>query len=284
MNSNRQDAQDSDSNFLGDYLRDRRARVDLAALGLSAEKRRTPGLRREEVAQRANISPTWYAWLEQGRGGAPSADALSRIADALTLNEVEREHLFFLAFGRPPQVSYKAVSSVEPRIQRLIDSLETTPAIVYTTATYDVVAWNRAAALVLIDYAQLPPSERNMLKLIFRHVASMSPDEEQVRIARLAVNSFRVDVARSGATFEINQLVAELCEISELFEKLWGENEVRVDDEATVLLHHPLLGSLEMEYSRFDVDSRSELSMNLHRLLDPAVSERVRELVQADAQ
>ena len=90
-------------NLLGTYLRDRRTRLDPAAFGFSAERRRTSGLRREEVAQRAHISPTWYTWLEQGRGGAPSADVLDRIARALMLTDVEREHLFLLGLGRPPE-------------------------------------------------------------------------------------------------------------------------------------------------------------------------------------
>src|ERR1700747_3201531 len=94
-------------NLLGTYLKDRRAKLDPAAFGFSAERRRTAGLRREEVAQRANISPTWYTWLEQGRGGAPSADVLDRIARALMLTDVEREHLFLLGLGRLPEVHYR---------------------------------------------------------------------------------------------------------------------------------------------------------------------------------
>jgi len=87
-------------NLLGTYLRDRRTKLDPAALGFPSERRRTLGLRREEVAQRANISPTWYTWLEQGRGGAPSAEVLDRIAHALILTDVEREHLFLLGLAR----------------------------------------------------------------------------------------------------------------------------------------------------------------------------------------
>ena len=93
----------TNENLLGTYLKDRRIKLDPAAFGLSGGRRRTPGLRREEVAQRANISPTWYTWLEQGRGGAASADVLDRIARALMLTEVEREHLFLLGLGRPPE-------------------------------------------------------------------------------------------------------------------------------------------------------------------------------------
>src|SRR3984885_11589330 len=104
-------------NLLGIYLKDRRAKLDPAAFGLPAERRRTPGLRREEVAQRANISPAWYTWLEQGRGGPPSADVLDRISQALMLTDVEREHLFLLGLGRPPEVHYRKNEGVTPRLQ-----------------------------------------------------------------------------------------------------------------------------------------------------------------------
>src|SRR5436305_12737363 len=125
-------------NLLGIYLRDRRMKLDPAAFGFSSERRRTPGLRREEVAQRANISPTWYTWLEQGRGGAPSADVLNRIARALMLTDVEREHLFLLGLGRPPEVRYDRNEGVSPRLQRVLDALETSPAII-RTAIWDGV-------------------------------------------------------------------------------------------------------------------------------------------------
>src|SRR6201995_2449035 len=93
--------------LLGTYLRDRRAKLDPAAFGFAARRRRPPGLRREEVAQRANISPTWYTWLEQGRGGAPSANVLDRIARALMLTDAEREHLYLLGLGRLPEARYR---------------------------------------------------------------------------------------------------------------------------------------------------------------------------------
>ncbi len=106
----------ADEKRLGAYLKDRRAKLDPAAFGLPLRRRRTPGLRREEVAQRANVSATWYTWLEQGRGGAPSADVLDRIARALMLTDVEREHLFLLGLGRPPEVRYQGADGVSSRI------------------------------------------------------------------------------------------------------------------------------------------------------------------------
>src|SRR5882724_8319112 len=118
----------ADDNQLGTYLKGRRTKLDPAAFGFPLTRRRTPGLRREEVAQRANVSATWYTWLEQGRGGAPSADVLDRIARALMLAEAEREHLFLLALGRPPEVRYRAPEGISPRLQRVLDTLEYSPA------------------------------------------------------------------------------------------------------------------------------------------------------------
>ena len=113
----------TNENPLGTYLKDRRARLDPASFGFPPERRRTPGLRREEVAQRANISATWYTWLEQGRGGAPSADVLDRIARALMLTDVEREHLFLIGLGRPPEARYQKNEGVTPPLQRVLDAL-----------------------------------------------------------------------------------------------------------------------------------------------------------------
>src|ERR1700756_294101 len=119
----------SDS-VLGTYLRTWRAKLDPVALGFSSHRRRTPGLRREEVAQRANISPTWYTWLEQGRGGAPSADVLDPIAAGPMLTQAEREHLYMLGLGRLPEVRYKAVDGVSPRLQRVLDAFDASPAVI----------------------------------------------------------------------------------------------------------------------------------------------------------
>src|ERR1700742_1228018 len=158
--------QQAHENPLGSYLKDRRAKLDPLAFGFPPERRRTLGLRREEVAQRANISPTWYTWLEQGRGGAPSADVLDRIARALMLTDVEREHLFLIGLGRPPEVRYRKSEDVTPRLQHVLDALNPSPALI-RTAIWDVVAWNRAATVMLMDYGSLPPEQRNILRYFF---------------------------------------------------------------------------------------------------------------------
>jgi transcriptional regulator with XRE-family HTH domain len=270
------------ANRLGAYLRDRRARLDPAALGFPAGRRRTPGLRREEVAQRANISPTWYTWLEQGRGGAPSADVLNRIASGLMLTEHEREHLFILGLGRPPEVRYRAVDGVTPRLQRVLDVMETSPAIM-KNATWDVVAWNRAAAAVLTDYGALPPEGRNVLRLIFTHSRVKAAQEDWWAVARYVVAAFRADAARAGAGDEISRLVEELSRLSPEFETLWRESHVIAHGEGLKRLHHAELGVLELEFSTFAVEGRPELAMVVYNPVAAADADRIRALVAARA-
>jgi transcriptional regulator with XRE-family HTH domain len=264
---------------LGAYLRDRRSRLDPAALGLSSTRRRTPGLRREEVAQRSNISPTWYTWLEQGRGGAPSADVLNRIAGGLMLTEAEREHLFILGLGHLPDVKYKAADGVTPRLQRLLDTLEVSPAII-KTATWDVVAWNRAAAVVLTDYGKLPLTQRNILRLVFCNPLIRARQEDWEGTARFVVGAFRADAARAGAASEVGQLVDELCKLSPEFDALWRDNDVRIHGEGTKRLRHPTLGLIQLEYSGFAVDGRPDLGMIVYTPATDADADRVRSLIK----
>lgn len=263
---------------LGDFLRSRRTRLDPASFGFTG-RRRTPGLRREEVAQRASISPTWYTWLEQGRGGAPSAQVLDRISGALMLTHTEREHLFMLGLGRPPEVRYSRIDSVSPRLQRLLDSFDASPAII-KTATWDVVAWNHAAAVVLTDYQTLPPGERNILHFLFRNPDVRAKQHDWLSVARYVVGAFRADAARAGLASEVGELVAELRSVSAEFDTLWQENEVLGYNEGHSIKHikHPVLGTVELEYSAFSVDGRPDLGLIVYTPLDSNVAQQIRKL------
>jgi transcriptional regulator with XRE-family HTH domain len=263
--------------LLGAYLKDRRAKLDPAAFGFPPERRRTPGLRREEVAHRANISSTWYTWLEQGRGGAPSADVLNRIARALMLTDVEREHLFLLGLGRPPEVRYRKDEGVTPRLQRVLDALEPTPALI-RTAIWDVVAWNRAATVMLTDYGSLPPGQRNILRFIFLDPKVRAAQVDWDNVARFVLGSFRVDAARAGAAAEVEPLVDELCRLSPEFKAMWRDNDVRSHAEGVKKIRHPVLGPVAFEYSAFAVDGRPDLSMIVYNPATPADAEKIRSL------
>jgi transcriptional regulator with XRE-family HTH domain len=270
-------------NQLGTYLKDRRAKLDPAAFGFPLTRRRTPGLRREEVASRANVSATWYTWLEQGRGGAPSADVLDRIARALMLMEIEREHLFLLALGRPPEVRYQAAAGVTPRLQRVLDALQLCPAYV-KTSTWDIVAWNRAATVVLADYAALAVEQRNILRLLFCNPRIRAAMPNWDSDARFVVAAFRADAARAGAATNVKALVDEVCRLSPEFDAMWRDNDVRSSyGEAAKSVRHPLAGLIGLEYSAFAVDGRPDLGMVIYNPATPADAQTISSLIRSGA-
>jgi transcriptional regulator with XRE-family HTH domain len=269
----------TDANSLGTYLRDRRTRLDPTAFGYSMVRRRTPGLRREEVAQRANVSATWYTWLEQGRGGAPSADVLDRIARAMMLTDVEREHLFLLGLGRPPQARYQEPDGITPRLQRLIDTLDHSPAFI-RTATWDVIAWNRAAEAVLTDYSTLPDGQRNVLRMMFQDSRVRAAQSDWQAVARYVVASFRADVARAGAARNVQSLVDELCATSPEFAAMWRDNDVEGHGDGRKILHHPIAGELSMEFSGFAVDGRPDLTLVIYNPATPHDADKIRALLK----
>jgi transcriptional regulator with XRE-family HTH domain len=268
----------STDNGLGVYLRDRRGRLDPAALGLPGARRRTPGLRREEVAQRANISATWYTWLEQGRGGAPSADVLDRVARALVLTDAEREHLFILGLGRQPDVRYQPVEGVTPQLQRVLDGMTLSPALVKTTS-WDVVAWNRAAQLVLTDYSALPPENRNIMRMMFLDPNCRAAQFDWEAVARFVVAVFRADAARAGAAEQVQPLVDELCSLSPDFREMWSNNDVRGHGEGVKRLRHPIAGMLAMEFCSFAVHGRPDLQMLVYTPASATDAELITSLI-----
>ncbi|MGY2047286.1 helix-turn-helix transcriptional regulator [Methylobacterium sp. JK268] len=264
---------------LGAYLQDRRARLDPAALGFPAERRRTAGLRREEVAQRAHISPTWYTWLEQGRGGAPSADVLDRLARALMLTDAEREHLFLIGLGRPPDARYRQEAGVSPRLQRVLDALDPCPAVI-RTATWDVVAWNRAATAMLMDYGALPPEQRNILRFLFLDPRARAAQYDWESVARVVVGTFRLEAARAGAVAAAEPLVEELTRLSPDFAALWRDTDLGVaHPEAVKTIRHPAIGPVEIELSAFAVDGRTDLAMLVYNPTQPDGTARIASLL-----
>lgn len=261
---------------LGGYLRARRARIAPAAE--TAGRRRTPGLRREEVAARAGVSVTWYTWLEQGRGGPPSAEVLERLARALELDGAGREMLFLLAQQRPPPVRPRAPAAPPAALQAVLDALVASPALV-KTPTWDVVAWNAAAAAVLTDYAALGPGERNALRLLFGEpaVRERLPDWEQV--ARFAVGVFRVDVARMGGSAEADALAAELQATSADFRRMWADHEARGNGHGVKRLNHPIAGPINLHHAAFTVDGTDGLNMVVYTPASEADRRKVEGLV-----
>ena len=267
-------------NPLGNFLKACRLRLDPLTFGFQTGRRRTPGLRREEVAQLANISPTWYTWLEQGRGGTPSKEVLNRIASGLRLTAPERDHIFILAFGHPPQARYTSADAATPRLQRVLDALPDSPAII-KNVTWDVMAWNRAAAAILMDYATLPREQRNILRLMFSDSRVRRVQRDWESVAGLVVSAFRADVARAGESAEMAQLVDELCSTSAEFAALWRRNDVAGHGEGVKHLHHPDIGEIALEFSTFVVESRPDLTMMVFNPTDEESKRRIQRWILA---
>jgi transcriptional regulator with XRE-family HTH domain len=231
---------------LAEFLRTRRARVQPVDVGLpNGERRRTPGLRREEVAQLADVGVSWYTWLEQGRNIHVSEPLLERLARALRLTPTERAHLFELAHGRPaPRPAEPA--RVSAALQRLLDS-HPYPALV-ATPRWDVVAWNTAASILYGDLGKRSDKERNHLWSMFMNPERRARIPEWERTARGNVADFRLEAARSPDRTEFDALIAELLCVSAEFARLWNDHELVETPQGLKVFVHPELGPIEFEH------------------------------------
>jgi transcriptional regulator with XRE-family HTH domain len=261
---------------LGDFLRDRRARLAPGA-GAPA-RRRTPGLRREEVAARAGVSVTWYTWLEQGRGGPPSDEVLERLARALQLGVDEREVLFLLAQQRPPPLEPARTPEVPAAMRRMLNALPLSPALV-KTACWDVLAWNAAAAAVFMDYGAMPPQERNVLRCLFLDPERKRRLPDWESDARFALAAFRVDAVRTGRPAEADALVAELSAASDDFRRMWADHELRSYGTGVKRLEHAIAGPLALEYTSLTVDGLPGLGLVVYTPLTAADANAIARLL-----
>ena len=233
---------------LATFLRTRRDRLRPADVGLpSVGRRRTPGLRRQEVAQLAGISVDYYIRLEQARGPHPSRQVLTAIARALMLTGPEREYLFRLADENPPPAAAPS-REISPGIRNLLDSLPDTPAYV-VDAKYDVLAWNALATHFVGDLSAVPEQDRNMIRWVFRLPATALPwtDPETVRFTRSTVADLRASYARYPGDRGIGELVTELLGVSAEFARMWEAHEVASSRPIIKRMVHPQAGPLEFE-------------------------------------
>ncbi|MFE0470852.1 helix-turn-helix transcriptional regulator [Streptomyces sp. NPDC058947] len=233
---------------LADFLRRGRARLEPSDAGLTAgPRRRTPGLRREEVAQLAGMSVDYYTRLEQSRGPRPSRQMLSALARALRLTEDERDHLFHLTGEEPPR---RAATSthVRPGLLLVLDRLHDCPALVVTDCG-EVLAQNAMSRALSGDLLARPPRERNMLRRFFLDPSTQAlfPPEDRPERAREQVAGLRAVAAARPTDPEPAALVAELRAGSEEFARLWDEHEVAVRRASTKRFRHPVVGVLELD-------------------------------------
>jgi transcriptional regulator with XRE-family HTH domain len=237
---------------LADFLRKRRARLSPIEVGLPAgTRRRTPGLRREEVAQLANMGTSWYVWLEQGRDVHPSAQVLESLAQALRLTPNERRHLFLLAGQALPPHASPLEESVSPALQQLLDDLNPNPAYVMGRR-WDILAWNKAAdALFAIPEASSPYA-RNLIWQFFTSPTMRNrPHWEQVARGMLA--EFRAASARYPGDERFEELIEDLKQVSPEFCRWWLHHDARSVLDGHKVIEHPTLGYLEFEHINLQV-------------------------------
>ncbi|MEU9053257.1 helix-turn-helix transcriptional regulator [Streptomyces sp. NPDC048384] len=233
---------------LADFLRRGRARLTPSDVGLTpGTRRRTPGLRREEVAQLAGMSVDYYTRLEQSRGPRPSRQMLTALARALRLTAVESDHLFHLAGEEPPRRETTS-AHVRPGLLLILDRLHDTPAQVVNDCG-EVLAQNAMARALIGDVMSRPRRERNLARLYFLDPAARSlfPQEDLAGHARAHVATLRAVAAARPDDPEPAALVAELRSSSEEFARLWEEHEVSQRNRATKRFLHPVVGLLELD-------------------------------------
>lgn len=249
-----------DRKDLAEFLRRVRERLRPSDVGLPAgSARRTPGLRREEVARLAHISVEYYARLEQARGSSPSARVLSELARALRLSDDERVHLFELA-GVAPQSPAGPASDVPATVLDLLEHMTDIAAFV-VNARYDVIAWNPLAAALLEDFSAVPPDRRN---LIYRHFLHPDPAARHYGMSgaedfgRLAVGQLRTAAGRYPNDPGIRTLVATLRRRSPEFTALWADHHVETGFHHRKMMRHPVVGALQLNCDTLAVPQRDQ--------------------------
>ena len=265
---------------MSSFLRSRRERISPEQAGLPATgRRRTPGLRREEVAQLAGVGVTWYTWLEQGRDINVSEQVLAAIAGTLRLDPYERVHLYTLA-GHPEPPMDRDSRAVPGAMAVMMRQLEPIPAAVIN-ARFDLLAYNRTYERMVGGLEHLPFEDRNQLLLVFTsprwRTATVDWEDSAARLA----GRFRAGMAAHAAEPGWKNLVTRLRRESPDFERLWDQHDVRAPENFTKRYLHPEVGLLTLDYTQLWFGERSEIKLTTYTPVDEGTWEGVR-LLQHD--
>ena len=238
---------------LAAFLRAQRARLRPIDVGLPedwhANRRRTPGLRREEVAQISDISVTWYTWLEQGRKISASEQVIEALARALLLDPDQRRFIRSLA-GLPTAVGETHTDDALPRLQRLVNAAAPNIASIYDVH-FDYVAWNMPYQRLRNDPALLPADRRNLLWMMFTDTENRARMARWAPAARAVLSQFRAAAGQRPGDPRFATITAELTEVSPEFREWWAEYPIRDFRPATIRIDHPKIGQLGLEMFQF---------------------------------
>ncbi|GLV60497.1 transcriptional regulator [Dictyobacter sp. S3.2.2.5] len=249
---------------LAAFLRNRRARILPEQVGLPrGTRRRTPGLRRAEVALLAGVTPEWYSRLEQGRDIHVSVQLLESLASVLQLDADERTHLFFLALRQPPPVETFAPMPINPSIQQFLQQLGATPACVID-ARLNIVEGNTAFRVVFGDCSTQSERARNMIWRLFTPPVLQEENEEWEKLARVFLAQFRAGYGRFINDPWWSVQIAELSRISPAFRELWSRHDVLNRPEGWKSIHHPLVGELTLDFFLLQPVDSSDLRLLIY--------------------
>jgi transcriptional regulator with XRE-family HTH domain len=255
---------------LGDFLRSRRERILPEQVGLPAGgRRRTPGLRREEVAQLAGVGVTWYTWLEQGRDVKASLDVLEAISRALRLSPAERVHLILLGRGEEAPPCSAPAERVSATLRRVIENLGPNPAFVLGRR-WDYLAWNRATSVLFGDLGSIPRAARNHVWLTFMDPSRREMFTDWEKNARLCVAKFRADSARHLGDPAFEEMIQALRKSSPEFCTSWKRHEVAHGGGGRKELRHPVAGTLVFEHAVFGPQEAPDQRLILYTPLPEA--------------
>jgi transcriptional regulator with XRE-family HTH domain len=261
MESSVQSPDDSRRRELGAFLRSRRERLTPSSIGIAVgSRRRTPGLRREEVAMTAGVGTTWYTWLEQGRDVRPSAEVLTALSQALRLDSAEKRHLFILA-GRPlPDLREKGPEAVDGPLLHMLHSLSMQPAYV-VGRRWDVLAWNPAAEAVFGDYGVLKGDARNIIHMVFTDTRHRRLLVDWEGLARVVLAQFRAESAKYTGDPDFERLIGLLTQSSPEFRAWWPERDVLRRLSGVKHIRHPSAGSMAFEHMSLSIDDDSDMKL-----------------------
>jgi len=249
---------------LADFLKTRRAKILPSQVGISsATRRRTPGLRREEVAQLASIGITWYTWLEQGRTIHVSSQIIESLSKVLLLDKQERIHLYLLANQPLPTDIPGYQGTVSPILQHVLDSLIFCPSLV-TDQRWNVTAWNKAACLIFGDFNEMNVRERNIVWAMFTDNKYKQLFVDWNLHAKGLLGRFRSTCGQYIEDSWLAQFIDDLKTQSAEFNLWWPLYEIQSNSEKYKQLNHPVAGILDFEVSNFDVSDNSGLKLIVH--------------------
>ncbi|MFJ8261227.1 helix-turn-helix transcriptional regulator [Rummeliibacillus sp. NPDC094406] len=260
---------------LSAFLKAKRAEIKPESIGLPAgSRRRTQGLRREEVAQLAGVSTTWYTWLEQGRDIKVSSNVLDCISTALQLNNDEKDYLYDLALETKTEISNvkNDHSDLSSSLKRILAELTYCPTII-TDRHCHIVGWNPAAAYVFLDFEQIPSQQRNLIRLLFerKEFKSLAVNWEQFVKGFLAI--FRTYYGHYLGDEWYNQFIQEMSASHPEFKEFWKESQVSKAPEMTIEFRHAKAGKMLFNLTSLQVQGDIDLRCSIYTPIDETDTE-----------